>query len=339
MTGDRELLRVVRAIATGAGMGTVASLQPIEGGGNNRAYRAVTGSRDLFVKQYFRSADDPRDRFTAETAFARFAWQRGVRAIAEPLGHDAGAGVAAFAWVEGRRIVASEVTSRHVGAALDFMENLNRHRADPQAGALGSASEACFTIGEHLRLVTARIDRLTEQAAEPARTFARERLQPAWVSLRARVHTGARELGLDLDRAVPLTERCVSPSDFGFHNALVSESGGIVFHDFEYAGWDDPAKLVGDFFSQVAVPVGPEHEELFGERVARMLGLSDLARTRIGLLGPVFRMKWCCIVLNEFLPAALRRRAFAAGEAPASERMAAQLDKAEAALDAAKAGR
>jgi hypothetical protein len=299
----------------------------------------VTGSRDLFVKQYFRSADDPRDRFTAETAFARFAWRHGVRAIAEPIGENAVAGVAAFAWVEGRRVTASDVALRHVDAALDFVESLNRHRADPQAGALGSASEACFTIGEHLRMVTARIDRLTEQAAAPARTFARERLQPAWVSLRARVHNGARELGLDLDRPVALTERCLSPSDFGFHNALVTDAGGIVFHDFEYAGWDDPAKLVGDFFSQVAVPVASEHEQAFGERVGRMLALSDLARTRLGLLRPVFRMKWCCIVLNEFLPAALRRRAFAAGDALPNDHMAAQLDKAEAALDAAKAGR
>jgi hypothetical protein len=72
-----------------------------------------------------------------------------------------------------------------------------------------------------------------------------------------------------------------------------------------------------------------------------MLGLSDLALTRIGLLRPVFRMKWCCIVLNEFLPAAARRRTFAVGDAAgvAADRKAAQLDKAEAVLDATKARR
>ena len=106
---DRELLGIVRAIAKRAGLGTVAALEPIEGGANNRAYRGHTGSRDLFVKQYFRSGDDRRDRFTAETSFARFAWQRGVRSIAEPIGDDAAAGVAAFAWVEGRRFAAGSV--------------------------------------------------------------------------------------------------------------------------------------------------------------------------------------------------------------------------------------
>ena len=56
--------------------------------------------------------------------------------------------------------------------------------------------------------------------------------------------------------AGPLGEadRVVSPSDFGFHNALRTEDGRLAFLDFEYAGWDDPAKLVCDFELQPAVP-------------------------------------------------------------------------------------
>ena len=49
--------------------------------------------------------------------------------------------------------------------------------------------------------------------------------------------------------------RCLSPSDFGFHNALLRGRPGVpgardwVFLDFEYFGWDDPAKTVPIFCS------------------------------------------------------------------------------------------
>ena len=64
----------------------------------------------------------------------------------------------------------------------------------------------------------------------------------------------AAACGLYLDRPLDPADRCVSPSDFGFHNALREPSGRLRFIDFEYAGWDDPAKLVCDFFCQPAVP-------------------------------------------------------------------------------------
>ena len=63
----------------------------------------------------------------------------------------------------------------------------------------------------------------------------------------------------------------MSPSDFGFHNALATPGGRLVFIDFEYAGWDDPAKLANDFFCQPAVPVDARFYDDF---VARAMTFS-----------------------------------------------------------------
>ena len=38
------------------------------------------------------------------------------------------------------------------------------------------------------------------------------------------------------------TQRTLSPSDFGFHNALLRGGREWVFLDFEYFGWDDPGQ-------------------------------------------------------------------------------------------------
>ena len=103
------------------------------------------------------------------------------------------------------------------------------------------------------------------------------------------------------------------------------------FLDFEYAGWDDPAKMVCDFFCQPAVPV-PLHfyDDVVG-RVAAVSGGSSLPQ-RIGLLLPVYQLKWCCILLNDFLPLGRRRRSFAGGTAAQEEQKARQLQKARQAL-------
>ena len=59
-----------------------------------------------------------------------------------------------------------------------------------------------------------------------------------------------REVASELPRdptELPPGQWCISPSDFGFHNVLRRPGGHLVFLDFEHAGWDDPAKLFGDF--------------------------------------------------------------------------------------------
>ena len=52
-----------------------------------------------------------------------------------------------------------------------------------------------------------------------------------------------KNINLNLQRK----DLCVSPSDFGFQNTLISKNI-VYFIDFEYAGLDDPVKCILDFF-------------------------------------------------------------------------------------------
>ena len=134
----------------------------------------------------------------------------------------------------------------------------------------------------------------------------------------------------DIDPSMELdsAQRCVSPSDFGFHNALREADGNIRFLDFEYAGWDDPAKMTGDFFAQLAVPVPAN---LFGYFVQACVtpfaAPTELIR-RAELLRPLYRVKWCCIALNVFLPVHMARRKFADPHLDEAALKRAQLAKA-----------
>jgi hypothetical protein len=126
---------------------------------------------------------------------------------------------------------------------------------------------------------------------------------------------------------------CLSPSDFGFHNALADENGRVTFLDFEYAGRDDPAKLVSDFFCQPEISVPLNYHPGFLMRLADGLELDDAGRTRCRILLDAYRIKWSCILLNDFLPVGAARRSFAdAGEWDI--RCLKQIEKAQAKIGA-----
>ncbi len=303
-------------------------LRPLPGGANNRVYHLVAGPFEAALKVYFRHPSDARDRLAAEYSFCGFAWENGIRQVPRPMACDSGRGMALYEFVHGRPLHGETVGGAEVADAIELFRELNACRG--RAGGLPAASEACFSLREHLAVVERRVLRLESGADPEAAGFVREQLVPAWKECRERFERGAA--GLGLEGPLPAEDRRVSPSDFGFHNAVREPSGRLRFLDFEYAGWDDPAKTVCDFFFQPAVPAPRDSRDRFANAVLE--GTADPQRhlRRIALLEGVYRIKWCCILLNEFLPAGVARRRFAGTGAEPRERRASQLAKARALL-------
>jgi hypothetical protein len=290
----------------------------------------------FLLKSYFYSPEDPRDRFGAEWAFASFAWQRGVRALAEPLACDEAARAALFRFVPGERPPPGTIGADEVAQACAFVVDVNRHR--PAAARLPVASEACFSFAEHAATIERRLDRLLAiDAADPLGAKARAFVGGAVIPLFHRVVSDARgalsDVGIAAEDVLAPPQRCLSPSDFGFHNALRDTSGRVRFLDFEYAGWDDPGKLVGDFFNQVAVPVPAEFYAGFTQAMIAALDLPHREEVRFAAMRRLYAVKWAAIVLNEFSRVDRARRAFA--DTPVDPgRRAHQLALAEQKLDA-----
>jgi hypothetical protein len=307
------------------------TLQNCRTGGNNRVYIVSVDGRKAVVKQYFRHPSDARDRLRAERSFLEYAGKSAADFVPGVIACDDARGIGIYEYVEGTRLEAEAVSRERVREAAAFFLKLNDPANRAAANKLPTASEACFTAAEHFAMVDRRMARLgsisgTSDVDDIARGLIKC-LGGLWDSLKERLTLALSRQGTPASMEVE--ERCVSPSDFGFHNALVRRTGKLCFLDFEYAGWDDPAKMVGDFFSHPAVPVPKEHfddfvrETMAYSRRAKALG----ARARV--LFPVFQVKWCCIILNDFIPEFAERRRFANpgfDEAAARRR---QLEKAQ----------
>jgi hypothetical protein len=292
---------------------TIRSIDACAFGGNNRTYKIKTDDGIFIAKQYFRNESDTRDRLAAEFAFLSYSEKAAPGLTPRPLARDSHSGVALYEFIDGQPFRAGEITAEHVDIAADFYCALNAPHARSLA-VLPTASEACFSIREHLELIEGRLNRLLAIELQGDDHLVRpffEELSTCWSVLAREVQTHAADAGLDLSAPLAMAQRCISPSDFGFHNALRENTGAIRFLDFEYAGWDDPAKMAGDFLAQLAVPVPGNLFERFLEKTMSPFPDGKSLIVRAGLLRPVYQIKWCCIALNVFLPVHLARRKFA----------------------------
>jgi len=104
----------------------------------------------------------------------------------------------------------------------------------------------------------------------------------------------------EIDDDWPSEKMILSPSDFGFHNAMATRRG-VVFYDFEFAGWDDPAKTVCDFVLQPKVTPGQDANEQILCALAGIVN-TDRVRARCSVLEHVLRIKWITIALAVLRP-------------------------------------
>ena len=206
-------------------------------------------------------------------------------------------------YLDGARFEAGTAIAREdVEQAAQFLRHLNADLTAARAKVTSPAAEGFPALTQHVENVDQRMADLshTHLPAEFHATALKlmETTRKTWgrvkSSLLARIAEGS------IADALPERALCVSPSDFGFHNAMRC-GGKIRFFDFEFAGWDDPAKAVADFFLQPRIPVPAGLQALMEEAVAGGLPAATL-RARIAALRPVLHLKWATIVLAVLRP-------------------------------------
>jgi len=138
-----------------------------------------------------------------------------------------------------------------------------------------------------------------------------------------------RRAGAARDAKLPRSLRILSPSDFGFHNAVEGPRKKIAFVDFEYFGWDDPAKLAADFSHHAGQQVSPALKKRFRDGLARIVpGRAGFER-RLALVDGLVAFEWILIVLNVLSPESLTRRRFSDPKRDASALVRERLRRAK----------
>jgi hypothetical protein len=316
-------------------LGPIDEVESAGGGRNGRLYRVRQGSKRLAAKRFFRVQAHGRNFVQAEAQALTFLDARTEPQVPRLVDADATTGWLVSEWIDGTPANPSPSPAADLDEAVAFIGRLFQYSRCRGATELPEASEACVSGAAVVDSVECRLERLRAVAAEYADldSFLAVDLEPTWAVVAARFRDSA---GATFAEGLCREQMMLSPSDFGLHNALRTNRG-LVFLDFEHFGWDDPAKLVCDVVLHPAMGLSPELGECFLAGMEAVTADGDLRR-RVRALMPVLGVKWCTILLNEFVRADLQRRQFALGESSPAHLRAAQLNKARRMLERTRSG-
>jgi len=292
----------------------IVCVEHIGGGGNSRVFKAVDSEGVFFAVKFCQDVT----RLTKEFTSLNFLVKQGINNVPAPVVLGADQHCAVYAFLEGHSFENTPVVAHHIDAAVQFLVALRALGQRPAGADLAPASEACFTLLEIRDNIDQRLKRLSlvdasGQVYDAFRAFLNQQFCPTLERVDDWVLQQAKMASISMDLPLAREHRTLSPSDFGFHNALWNNGTTLAFLDFEHFGWDDPAKLISDFLLHphplMAIP-----EDLKRRFVQSMLGVFDADEKisqRLKLVYPLFAFKWCTILLNEFIPKDLNRRLFA----------------------------
>jgi len=278
-----------------------ASLVQLQGGINNRVYRCGNGSNAHVIKGYAPAVDGQRDRMQAEVEFLTYAAEVAPQSVPRLVHVDPTLRCVVLEHLHGEAYPENVTpAASDIAAAVDFFRRLNADREAARQCIRMDAAEGFLRLTEHIanvreRVAGMRTDHLPRATQEEALALLR-RVQEATERVGSRT-VAQIDNGVVPD-SIAADQRYVSPSDFGFHNALRTATG-VKFFDFEFAGWDDPAKVAVDFVLQPRVPTRNMASPILN-------ALDDKKRqnvqARCVLMGPVLRLKWVCILLAVLRP-------------------------------------
>lgn len=277
---------------------------PKLGRGNSRIFELESSDRKKYALKIYPDRQlDIRSRLETEFLATKFL-EAAHLPVASTTAKDDLLNWAVYSWVSGHP--PAIIDNTFIDQAIDFIDNLRAiSRLSTDFPRFSLASEACLSGAEIISQVKQKHARLISVSPPEVTSFLNYDLLPTLSSCE---ETARKLLPDSFDTELPFDRQILSPSDFGAHNSIKDGSGRYIFIDFEYFGWDDPVKLVSDFYWHPAMNLSKELRQrwLTG---AKSIFKDDLSFVRRldGFL-PLIGIRWCLILLNEFLPSALARR-------------------------------
>lgn len=315
----------------------VFSINEINTGGNNRLFKIKDNLGSNYIgKKYFSHPYDNRNRLKHDFDVSRYFWSIGVRNIPRPIVSDPENNICLFDYINGDRPIIQNITSFEIEEAIKFIRRCNFNKVNNEGKKLPSAAEACFDFHSHKQSVNKRIILLNKiKNSDSSFITTLVRLNLLWKKCIGRLNQSIKSNSRRIS-FIDEEQKIISPSDFGFHNALCDKSGQLFFLDFEYAGWDDPAKLMCDFANQPDFLLPNSLSNKFSQSLIDRDPYPEELRNRYILLLPLYQIKWVCIILNVFLDIGVKRYEHLGNGMTISSIRQTQLKKANIMLDRAK---
>ena len=267
-------------------------VKPIQAGLNSSAYKIEERDKIVFLKTYNDSRDSRRRE--REVFFLKAAKDAGIKAIPSLIKSSAALNYCALSWIDGKRI--EEANTEDWYSQIYFLRQIQSIFDHKLNDSILLAADAVFTLREHHNLATRRLYKSIESIMggeiEPA--------CPVIKSIRLETIKLQKEIESMIKPSSNLNRNnsvIISPSDIGFHNSLKTEKS-CIFFDFEYAGIDDPYKLLSDWCIHPDWHPPLDLIPVFLKNIFQGYSNIIFDQHKAQAMLKIYQIKWASIILN-----------------------------------------
>ena len=281
----------------------INQIKTVKSGKNSKIYKINTDKKKIILKSYYGKKNL---RIRKEFQFYKYLNQTNIDNVVTPIAFDFKNNLVALPYIVGNKI--HKVQNKHIIQLSNFINKINRKNI--YSRKIGLAVEGINNRKNHITICQNRINKLKLVDKKSAikkelYLFLREKIIPTFKILKNKIND--KKILYQSKYKLYKKDMIISPSDFGFHNVVESKKK-IFFFDFEYGGYDDPVKLICDFYCQPNQKVSIKQKEKFKKMIIKKYKNYKQLDYLISELLPIHHLKWCCIILNEFIPSKLSIR-------------------------------
>ena len=291
---NKILFKKAQLFLSKLGYGKIKSIKEIKDGRNSQVYKLIVDQYNFILKVY---EDKKKIRINREKIFYEYLNKIEKNNTVNPLGFNIGLNMALYPYINGDKI--KKIRNNYIKKLVNFINQINKKKNFIK---LPYAIDGIKNRKNHIKLCQYKINqmkkvKLNNETMKDFSFFLNNKILPKFKEIKKSFLN--KNLYSSYKTKLSKNEMIISPSDFGFHNIIKSKNN-FYFFDFEYAGLDDPVKLICDFFCQPDQSLTALQKKIF----IKNLSFKNHSFKQLELLTKIFlpfhTLKWCCIILNEF---------------------------------------
>lgn len=276
------------------GFKKIQYIRVIKDGINSCVFKFKANGRNLVAKSY---KHKKKLRIKREKLFYKYLKKVNNKNVLNPILFSINKNLSVYPYIAGSKV--KKINIDQIQVLSNFINQINNQKI---SNTLPLAIDGIKDRNYHLKLCENKINdlkavKIDSLVKKDFSNFLNKKIIPKFEEIKTNFNLNKSSFLSKMK--LTKKEMIVSPSDFGFHN-IIKKKNKLFFIDFEYAGLDDPVKLLCDFYCQPDQSINIQKKKLFLEN----LKLKNYSISKLSLYTdfflPFHKLKWCCIILNIF---------------------------------------
>lgn len=269
---------------------------PLNHGKNSICWKVYNKNQVFCLKFYKENLSFKRDRFDTEKNFLELLNLEKFKNVPKLICDNRNENWSLLEWLNGEKI--QKPNKRYWEKYLNFIISLQELKYSKYVNKIQDASEACFEIKDHYKLILFRFNKIVKLTSKEKKFLIINNWLEQVIMERLnflKIQIENKGLNLSISR----NKKIISPSDVGFHN-IIRFKKELYFFDFEYAGWDDPYKLFVDLVIQPENILNQKKAIYVIDNIAESFKIK-INKSLLLIYLELYRIKWILIILNKIV--------------------------------------